>query len=187
MNRFTTAILTLLSIFIISGCGNEHKSKSSLDFSFSENIGTKLADIYDVLDISQDQLTEDNSSGMFCFNTPVTYNGTDLTKYLLFTVADDTLYGGGYFYITDGKSDVAWNLLQSIKIELTEKYGEPTTYPGLSNRISTLESFDDCKTPAEYTESWSAADDNKGEIKLTLMALEQRLSIQVQYAAFNLK
>ncbi len=183
MKRIITVLLITLSI-LITGCGNE---KSGLDFSFSEHIGTNLADIYEALDISKDDLTEDASPGMFCFSAPISYNGTDLTKYLLFTVADDTLYGGGYFYVADDKSDTAWNLLQSIKIELNEKYGEPTTYPGLSNRISTLESFDDCKTPAEYTESWSTADDNKGEIKLTLMALEQRLSIQVQYAASNLK
>ena len=183
MKKIIIALLITLSI-LITGCNNE---KSGLDFSFSEHIGTNLTDIYEALDISQDELAEDTSPGMFCFNAPVEYNDASLTKYLLFTVADDTLYGGGYFYITDGKSDVAWNLLQSIKIELNEKYGEPTTYTGLSNRISTLESFDDCKTPAEYTESWSTADSNKGVIKLTFMVLEQRLSIQVQYIASNLK
>ncbi len=186
MKKIIISLLITLLI-LITGCISEQNTSATLDFSFSENIGTKLADIYDVLDISEDELAEDTSPGMFCFSAPVSYNGTDLTKYLLFTVADDTLYGGGYFYITDGKSDAAWNLLQNIKNELTERYGEPTTYPGLANRISVLENFDDCKTPAEYTESWSTADDNKGEIKLTLMALENRLSIQVQYAASNLK
>ncbi|MBE7032128.1 MAG: hypothetical protein E7401_04100 [Ruminococcaceae bacterium] len=183
MKKIIIALLITLSI-LITGCNNE---KSGLDFSFSEHIGTNLADIYEALDISQDELTEDTSPGMFCFNAPVSYNGTDLTKYLLFTVADDTLYGGGYFYITDGKSDAAWNLLQNIKNELTERYGEPTTYPGLANRISVLENFDDCKSPAEYTESWSTADDNDGEIKLSLVTLENRTSIQAQYTASNLK
>ncbi|MBQ9756939.1 MAG: hypothetical protein IJW15_00790 [Clostridia bacterium] len=186
MKKIIISLLITLSI-LITGCVNVQNTKGDLDFSFSENIGTKLADIYEALDISKDELTEDTSPGMFCFNAPVEYNDTSLTKYLLFTVADDALYGGGYFYITDGKSDAAWNLLQNIKNELTERYGNPTTYPGLKNRISVLKSFDDCKTPAEYTESWSTADSNKGEIKLTLMVLEQRLSIQIQYTASNLK
>ena len=85
----------------------------------------------------------------------------DFSVYLLFDLNTDTLYGYRRVLVVENPSDADCKLPEKLLNTLTAQYGEPTTYPGLENRISThLDrlSTDAVGSGEVYNEYWSVSE-----------------------------
>ena len=87
-----------------------------------------------------------------------TLENRDFSVYLLFDLNTDTLYGYRRILFVENPTDADCKLPEKLLNTLTAQYGEPTTYPGLENRISThLDrlSTDAVGSGEVYNEYWS--------------------------------
>ena len=90
-----------------------------------------------------------------------TLENRDFSVYLLFDLNTDTLYGYRRVLVVENPTDADCKLPEKLFDTLTAQYGEPTTYPGLENRISThLDrlSTDAVGSGEVYNECWSVSE-----------------------------
>lgn len=116
--------------------------------------------VLQALEVTEDTESPISARGMWSLKETTALQGVDFSQALLCNAADETLYGLRYWYRTDDP-DQAVQLAQGLLEEGRELYGEPTTYPGLSNRLSAdsfAADFDaaiSSGTMADWKEEWA--------------------------------
>lgn len=104
---------------------------------------------------------DDLYANAYVLDRTETLENRDFSVYLLFDLNTDTLYGYRRALVVENPTDEDCKLPEKLLNTLTAQYGEPTTYPGLENRISTY--LDRLSTDAVgsgevYNEYWSVSE-----------------------------
>ena len=104
---------------------------------------------------------DDLYANAYVLDRTETLENRDFSVYLLFDLNTDTLYGYRRVLFVENPTDADCKLPEKLLNTLTAQYGEPTTYPGLENRISTH--LDRLNTDAVgsgevYNEYWSMSE-----------------------------
>lgn len=135
--------LVLSVLFALLGCQQAPESTANTDGLPDSGRIAELEALYgqdkaaalEALEVTEDTESQMTARGMWNLRETAALQGTEFSQALLCNAADDTLYGIRYWYRTDD-SDQAVQLIQGLLDEGRKLYGEPTTYPGLSNLLS---------------------------------------------------
>lgn len=158
-NRAFPVFLLLLLLFGFTACSTE-KGAKALDYPamFGETKNEVLA----ALDAENLTYKEDDLyANAYVLDRTETLENRDFSVYLLFDLNTDTLYGYRRVLVVENPTDEDCKLPEKLLNTLTAQYGEPTTYPGLENRICTH--LDRLNTDAVgsgevYNEYWSVSE-----------------------------
>lgn len=134
-NRAFPVFLLLLLLLGFTACSAE-KGAKALDYPamFGETKNEVLAAL------DEENLTykeDDLYANAYVLDQIETLENRDFSVYLLFDLNTDTLYGYRRILFVENPTDADCKLPEKLLNTLTAQYGEPTTYPGLENRIST--------------------------------------------------
>lgn len=151
--------LLLLLLLGFTAC-SAGKGAKALDYPamFGETKNEVLA----ALDAENLTYKEDDLyANAYVLDRTETLENRDFSVYLLFDLNTDTLYGYRRILFVENPTDADCKLPEKLLNTLTAQYGEPTTYPGLENRISTH--LDRLNTDAVgsgevYNEYWSVSE-----------------------------
>lgn len=152
-------ILAVILLVILSACSTE-KGAKALDYPamFGETKDEVLA----ALDAENLTYKEDDLyANAYVLDRTETLENRDFSVYLLFDLNTDTLYGYRRILVVENPTDADCKLPEKLLNTLTAQYGEPTTYPGLENRVSThLDrlSTDAVGSGEVYNEYWSVSE-----------------------------
>ena len=158
-NRAFPVFLLLLLLLGFTACSTE-KGAKALDYPamFGETKNEVLA----ALDAENLTYKEDDLyANAYVLDRTETLENRDFSVYLLFDLNTDTLYGYRRILVVENPTDADCKLPEKLLNTLTAQYGEPTTYPGLENRISThLDrlSTDAVDSGEVYNEYWSVSE-----------------------------
>ena len=152
-------ILAVILLVILSACSTG-KGAKALDYPamFGETKDEVLA----ALDAENLTYKEDDLyANAYVLDRTETLENRDFSVHLLFDLNTDTLYGYRRALIVENPTDEDCKLPEKLFDTLSAQYGEPTTYPGLENRISThLDrlSTDAVGSGEVYNEYWSVSE-----------------------------
>lgn len=158
-NRAFPVFLLLLLLLGFTACSAE-KGVKALDYPamFGETKNEVLA----ALDAEKLTYKEDDLyANAYVLDRTETLENRDFSVYLLFDLNTDTLYGYRRVLVVKNPTDADCKLPEKLLNTLTAQYGEPTTYPGLENRISThldCLSTDAVGSGEVYNEYWSVSE-----------------------------
>ncbi len=158
-NRAFPVFLLLLLLLGFTAC-SVGKGAKSLDYPamFGETKNEVLA----ALDAENLTYKEDDLyANAYVLDRTETLENRDFSVYLLFDLNTDTLYGYRRTLVVENPTDADCKLPEKLLNTFTAQYGEPTTYPGLENRISThLDrlSTDAVGSGEVYNECWSVSE-----------------------------
>ena len=158
-NRAFPVFLLLLLLLGFTAC-SVGKGAKSLDYPamFGETKNEVLA----ALDAENLTYKEDDLyANAYVLDRTETLENRDFSGYLLFDLNTDTLYGYRRTLVVENPTDADCKLPEKLLNTFTAQYGEPTTYPGLENRISThLDrlSTDAVGSGEVYNEYWSVSE-----------------------------
>lgn len=155
---------------------------------YADYIGQSRKTVFQGLGLTDKNAREERPSS-WTLDKTVSLAGADFTVHLNFDEKADTLYGFFYFRAAENFTEKDYDTGKALAQELTKKYGEPTTYPGLPNRISDLTDYAQLPRDqnADYLERWSVPghDNLTVELRLTtteagnlLMKLEYRIIVE---------
>ena len=158
-NRAFPVFLLLLLLLGFTAC-SVGKGAKSLDYPamFGETKNEVLA----ALDAENLTYKEDDLyANAYVLDRTETLENRDFSVYLLFDLNTDTLYSYRRTLVVENPTDADCKLPEKLLNTFTAQYGEPTTYPGLENRISThLDrlSTDAVGSGEVYNECWSVSE-----------------------------
>ena len=162
-----TIMCLLCFVTCISFSGCESKSGTTSEVLLDEKSLSSVEALYEKdsvavlneMDLKNEDIKYDNLPGLYTLTTTVSFEGVEFSKALLFDEASDTFYGIRYitnFENTKETSDFVEDLLQKI----IYRYGEPSTYPGIHNRLLSEMFLDDMTksmddgTISNWREEW---------------------------------
>lgn len=169
-NRAFPVFLLLLLLLGFTAC-SAGKGTKALDYPamFGETKNEVLA----ALDAENLTYKEDDLyANAYVLDRTETLENRDFSVYLLFDLNTDTLYGYRRVLVVENPTDADCKLPEKLLNTLTAQYGEPTTYPGLENRISTH--FDRLSTDAVgsgeiYNEYWSVSENSDASLGVSFL------------------
>ena len=158
-NRAYPVFLLLLLLLGLTACSAEIGAKA---LDYPAMFGETKDEVLTALD--EEKLTykeDDLYANAYVLDRTETLENRDFSVYLLFDLNTDTLYGYRRVLFVENPTDADCKLPEKLLNTLTAQYGEPTTYPGLENRISTH--LDHLSTDAVgsgevYNEYWSVSE-----------------------------
>ena len=180
-NRAFPVFLLLLLLLGFTACSVE-KGAKSLDYPamFGETKDEVLAAL------DEENLTykkDDLYANAYVLDRTETLENHDFSVYLLFDLNTDTLYGYRRILFVENPTDEDCKLPEKLLNTLTAQYGEPTTYPGLENRISThLDrlSTDAVGSGEVYNEYWSVSETCDASVGVSFLP-DGRLFVDIVY------
>ena len=158
-NRAFPVFLLLLLLLGFTACSTE-KGAKALDYPAM--FGETKDEVLTALD--EENLTykeDDLYANAYVLDRTETLENRDFSVYLLFDLNTDTLYGYRRILVVENPTDADCKLPEKLLNTFTAQDGEPTTYPGLENRISThLDrlSTDAVGSGEVYNEYWSVSE-----------------------------
>ena len=178
-NRAFPVFLLFLLLLGFTACSTE-KGAKALDYPamFGETKDEVLA----ALDAEKLTYKEDDLyANAYVLDRTETLENRDFSVYLLFDLNTDTLYGYRRVLFVESPTDADCKLPEKLLNTLTAQYGEPTTYPGLENRISThLDrlSTDAVGSGEVYNEYWSVSENCDASLGVSFLP-DGRLFVDV--------
>lgn len=158
-NRAFPVFLLLLLLLGFTACSAEKGAKA---FDYPAMFGETKNEVLAALDAENLTYKEDDLyANAYVLDRTETLENRDFSVYLLFDLNTDTLYGYRRILVVENPTDADCKLPEKLFDTLTAQYGEPTTYPGLENRISThLDrlSTDAVGSGEVYNEYWSGSE-----------------------------
>ena len=179
--RLLSIILAVILLVILSAC-SAGKGAKALDYPamFGETKNEVLA----ALDAENLTYKEDDLyANAYVLDRTETLENRDFSVYLLFDLNTDTLYGYRRVLFVENPTDADCKLPEKLFDTLTAQYGEPTTYPGLENRISThLDrlSTDAVGSGEVYNEYWSVSENCDASLGVSFLP-DGRLFVDIVY------
>ena len=188
-------IIACLLIFftLLSACqnipvNNQEKEPSIYDKITNapiaaEYIGKDKEAVLSKLGIKSDELSESKVKGLFYLSGNYANEYKSFSMYFLFDMSDKSncLYGVGYEYITDYDNDNILHIVQDLQNTLIDKYGEPSTYEGLKNRITDIKSISDCKFGDIFKDTWDISNKKFSQIILSMECTKEQVKINILY------
>ena len=180
-NRAFPVFLLLLLLLGFSACSAE-KGAKALDYPamFGESKDEVLA----ALDKEKLSYKEDDLyANAYVLDETETLENRDFTVYLLFDLNTDKFYGYRRILFVENPTDEDCKLPEKLYDIFTAQYGEPNTYPGLENRISThLDrlSTDAVGSGEVYNEYWSVSENCDASVGVSFLP-DGRLFVDVVY------
>ena len=180
-NRAFPVFLLLLLLLGFTACSVE-KGAKALDYPamFGETKDEVLA----ALDAKNLTYKEDDLyANAYVLDQTETLENHDFSVYLLFDLNTDTLYGYRRILFVENPTDEDCKLPEKLLNTLTAQYGEPATYPGLENRISThLDrlSTDAVGSGEVYNEYWSVSKTCDASVGVSFLP-DGRLFVDIVY------
>ncbi len=130
--------------------------------------------VLEALEVTEDAEAQRPVRGMWSLQDTAALQGVGFSQALLYNAADETLYGLRYWYRTDDP-DQTVQLAQGLLEESRELYGEPTTYPGLSNLLSDDTFADDFAAAmaggsmADWKEEWAVGENTLCTVSVSVI------------------
>ena len=180
-NRAFPVFLLLLLLLGFTACSAE-KGAKALDYPamFGETKNEVLA----ALDAENLTYKEDDLyANAYVLDRTETLESRDFSVYLLFDLNTDTLYGYRRVLFVENPTDADCKLPEKLLNTFTAQYGEPTTYPGLENRIFThLDrlSTDAVGSGEVYNEYWSVSENCDASLGVSFLP-DGRLFVDIVY------
>ncbi len=185
-NKKSICIIIALCLFAITTACTSNEPVSVFDFSDSTHIGYSFEKYCERTKLSQDIFTCLDEHNYFYVADTVTFDEVDFHKYLMFGY-DNALYGFGYgSRISDVDKAELGVLISDLYDIFVKNYGEPTTYPGIPNRISTIEDYSD--VTSGYDE-WNFMDGNPMcDLILSFTTTpDNMIEIDIRYKVANIR
>jgi len=166
-----------------------HTTKDiSIDI-LSQNIGNTKAIVFQnlKLDETKDVITDTKMLGAYTLKENQKFYSEDFQLSLNF-YADtnkDEMYGFTYSKNFKDDSEDGYNITKILFDKLSKEYGDPNTYPGLSNKISDMPDYNKLNTDniSNYKETWEY---NKLTITLNMDYIPNMgIRVSVQYIPSN--
>ena len=201
MKKMFPIVLALFFLYGFSACRNISQngalSENHLEFAFSPYIGMHKEDALRAMDLTADDLIQSQLQGKYDEENAVVFYDIPFTSYFLFGKwgdIDDCLYGGGYEYISENADEQLLAVLRDLVAQMTERYGEPSTYPTMAYRFENLQEISDLSPGTYFMETWNASEQTVPEGEVSIDAREVfvrienvdgRFHITVQYQVTN--
>lgn len=180
-NRAFPVFLLLLLLLGSSAC-SAAKGDKTLDYPAM--FGETKDDVLSALNEKKLTCTEDDLyANAYVLDQTETLEDHDFSVYLLFDLNTDKLYGYRRILFVENPTDEDCKLPETLYNTLTAQYGEPITYPGLENRISThLDRLnaDTVGSGEVYNEYWSVSENCDASLGISFLP-DGRLFIDVVY------
>ncbi len=184
MLRTTVLSMLMACVLLFVSCSAKPSGPEELlDFGFKDAVGKTIRETCTILGMEEDSLQQAKTTEYY-LEEPIVYEGLEFSQYLMFTSPDGVLYAGGYDHRTTNDGEFA-DKVERIKAKLTEKYGEPITYPEVSTRFVGITDFSQYSS-AEFREEWSAKEDNAVIVMMLQFFPEGEARITVSYRATKL-
>lgn len=162
-----TALL-LLSCFLLGlvGCANTVKSAASANLSpetLISEFNKSKSDAFTDLKLTEgkDVTPDEQLAGIYRYKDPLSFLDQNFNLYFLTDQSSDkkVIYAVDYKKVFSGSSagKDAYDTAKTLMKKLTEKYGTPATYSGLSNQLSSLSDYKSA-TQEKYFEQWKVSD-----------------------------
>ena len=150
--------------------------------SYEVLYGEKADEVMESLSLSEEDLTEGRGRGMLDLNQQVNLEGKAFTQSLLFDDSTETLYGVLFSYFGSSTAEIA-ELSEQLLEDIKKEYGEPDTYPGLTNQLSAEGSLDAIRDASAGTwrEEWKVGE--KSTLTLSVNVIDGNTSsVILQYS-----
>ncbi len=186
MKSYLYRILPIFILLLVLSSCTSNRSVGVFDFSDAKHIGYSFEKYCERTKLSPDTFTCIGEDDHLYLADTVTFNGVEFQKYLLFGI-DNALFGIGYgCRIPHMEPDELESLITDIYKLIVDKHGEPTTYPGLPNRISTLEDY---SAVQGGTDEWNFTDDDPMcDLRFVFRhAYDDLMDIYLEYRVANLR
>ncbi|MCD7862100.1 MAG: M56 family metallopeptidase [Lachnospiraceae bacterium] len=119
--------------------------------------GQEQAAVLASLNLEESDVVKADGTGLKNLREPVSLLETDFTQSLLYDVTSEapTFYGTRYQYDSEDAAAIV-TLAEALIKECNEQYGDPSTYPGLLNRLTNGDFADDFAKTWErgLTDQW---------------------------------
>ncbi len=177
-------LIGVLLITLLCACSNDmpnEPTKEILKLDFVEYMGNDLDQTRKKMSIKESDLQKSKLRGRYDFLEKVSYKNIEFTKYLVFEGKENTivsLYGGGYESKLSKNNEKLLEVITSLRKELCDEYGSPTTYPGTKNTIGDHTDFSKFSNESLH-EEWT--DESNGCIALRMIFLGDDVIIQLEY------
>ncbi|MCJ8015294.1 hypothetical protein MUG84_26875 [Paenibacillus sp. KQZ6P-2] len=164
-------------------CNSQNKANTKEINEIKVNIGKSKDVVFKNLGLEEGKEIEqfNGKAGIYAFKKQHNLYGEPLTLALTFDLNNDKMYG--FMYVkgfTDHHNKDAYDLSKKLYTNLNKAFGESTTNPGISNRISKIPSYEDLPKSAEYFDSWKVDDGLDVELRLNIVG-DQNSNISVTY------
>lgn len=181
----------LFILLTLTGCQQkEQQNDGFMDgdrvASFEALYGQDKASVLKELGLKEDDVSQEESQGMWNLKEPVSFEGKEFSKSLLYDVSAETFYGMQYLYHSDDETEIT-ELVENLLKEGSDLYGESSTYPGLQNRLTAEEFTEDFSkamaegNAADWREEWTVGE--KTLCTLSVMVAETNsAAVILQYA-----
>jgi hypothetical protein len=188
MRKISSLLLIGCLLLGITGCSNPAKSPASSNLSpetlvseFNKGKDDAFSDLK--LTEGKDVTLDKQLEGVYRYKDPVSFLDQQFNLILLTSVSSEKkiIYAVDYEKVFSGSSagKDAYDMAKSLMRKLTDKYGTPTTYPGLSNQLSSLSDYKS-GSQEKYSEQWKVSD--SADVYLNLMGLTNpSASLTIEY------
>lgn len=178
-NRAVPVFLLLLLLLGLSACASTVCRTSN---DYTSWFGDSKDKVFAALDENKLTYKEDDLyANAYVLDQTETLENHEFSVYLLFDFDTDTLYGCRKLLFVENPTDEDCKLPEKLLDTLTTQYGEPTTYPGLENRLSThLDrlSADAIGSGEVYNEYWSISENYDASVGVNFLP-DGRLFVDV--------
>ena len=158
-------LLLLLLAVTFSGCQAESNQE---DLLLKEEQLSTIESIYnqdrpkvlEALHIEESDISQGTLPGGWDLSEPVSFEGTEFSEILLFDVSAETFYGVRFICYFENAEELS-GLAEDILEKANTIYGEPSTYPGLPNRLTSEDFSKELSesmnqgTLGDWREEWS--------------------------------
>ena len=175
-------------LLTVTGCGQKQPAQGFLSDSEIQTLeslyGHNQQAVLKELGLSENDMKKvENIPGFFDIGTPRDIAGKAFDQLLMYDITFDknVLYGENFnFFVPEGtKQDEMFQFAVDLMEEAQEQYGEPSTYPGLDNRLTVDGVIDALKNGEipEAVEQW-----NVGENTLLVIRVQTAENAQTETA-----
>ena len=177
MKKMTVFMAVMLALLCCSSCGGQKQAvqetnaaenaenaadmTQALDFPYAAYIGHDRQQAFESLK-GEGEFQASDLKGVYFLDHPVSILGREVEAALEagdYEEFSDAVYRTGYRLVIQDPTQEDFEWLKDIEKALTEKYGEKTTYPGLSQTFSAADSLEKLKELQQVSDTWAFSDD----------------------------
>lgn len=169
-------LLIVFSCLLLSAAACQEPDPSGLPDkeavkTYEALYGKTLDDVLKALALSEDEISETPYTGLWMLSKPRMLAEHEFQEALLFDTAKEPeiMYGFQYLMSTDDSGEL-FTVTERLFSEATDIYGEPVTYPGLSNTLSSNASLSAIKEgeKGQWLEEWQAGESSSMTLSVTV-------------------
>lgn len=161
--------MMMVLAFNIAACTSQSSASSSEINRLKEQIGETKDIVFKNLELEDGKDIElyKDGSGVYEVKEEQKLYGEPLKLALTFDIGNDKMYGFRYLKAFEDNKD-SYDFAKKMFADLSKSHGEPSTYPGMTNRISEMPGYEDLSNQqnAQFLESWKVEDGLDVELRM---------------------